>query len=242
MRAMIFAAGRGTRLGTITQDIPKALVEVNGKPILEHTILNLQRQGFNEIILNVHHFSSQIIDFIRSKNNFGIRIEISDETENLLDTGGGLKKASWFFEGNQPFLVHNVDVLTDLDLNGFYKAHLESGALATLAVRKRKTVRYLLSDENGVLCGWKNLKTGEEKIVKDYSGDLQEVAFSGIHVISPELLKKLPDRKVFSMIEVYLSLAGEYKIMVFNHGNTRWLDIGKPETLGQAGKMFPYLY
>jgi NDP-sugar pyrophosphorylase family protein len=241
MKAMIFAAGKGTRLGSITKDIPKAMVKINGVPILEHTILKLKNYGFNEIILNVHHFSGQIINFLESKNNFGIRIEISDESEQLLDTGGGLKKAAWFFKEDEPFLVHNVDVLTDLDLNGFYKAHLKSGALATLAVRRRKTVRYLLSDENGVLCGWRNINTGEERIVKDYSGILEEVAFSGIHVIHPALLMNLPDKKVFSMIEVYLYLAASNRIMTFNHDDTRWLDIGKPETLGFAEKMFPEL-
>jgi len=241
MKAMIFAAGRGTRLGSITKDIPKALVEINGIPVLEHTIRNLVRYGFDEIIINIHHFGDQVIEFLRSKNNFGIEIMISDESNELLDTGGGLKKAAWFFEGGKPFLVHNVDVLSDLNLNSFFKAHLASEALATLAVRSRKTVRYLLSDGNGVLCGWRNIKTGEEKIVRKNSGSLQELAFSGIHVISPGLLKKLPDKKVFSMIEVYLSLAAENKIMTFNHDDTRWLDIGKPETLGLAEKMFPSL-
>ena len=238
---MIFAAGRGTRLGSITKDIPKALVEINGIPVLEHNIRKLIRYGFDEIIINIHHFGDQVVEFLKSKNNFGIRMEISDESIELLDTGGGLKKAAWFLKGNRPFLVHNVDVLCDLGLNSFFEAHLKSGALATLAMRSRKTVRYLLSDENGVLCGWRNIKTGEEKIVRENSGSLQEVAFSGIHVISPELLKKLPDKKVFSMIEVYLSLAGKNKIMVFNHDDTRWLDIGKPETLGLAEKMFPSL-
>ncbi len=238
---MIFAAGRGTRLGNITRDIPKALVEINGIPILEHTIRSLIRQGFNEIIMNVHHYSDKIIDFLKLKNNFGIRIEISDETEKLLDTGGGLKKAAWFFNGNDPFLVHNVDVLTDLDLHRLYNTHLNSGAFATLAVRHRKTVRYLLSDENGVLCGWRNTGTREEKIVKDYSGRLQEVAFSGIHIIRPELLQNFPGKDVFSMIEVYLKLAADHRIMTFNHDDTRWLDIGRPETLMLAEKMFPSL-
>ncbi|MCD6597897.1 MAG: nucleotidyltransferase family protein [Bacteroidales bacterium] len=241
MKAMIFAAGRGTRLGSITKDIPKALVEINGIPVLEHTIRNLVRYGFGEIIINIHYFGEQVVEFLKSRNNFGIQIKISDESNELLDTGGGLKKAAWFFKGDEPFLVHNVDVLSDLNLNSFFKAHLESGALATLAVRSRKTVRYLLSDDHGLLCGWRNIKTGEEKIVREDSGSLQEVAFSGIHVISPELLKKLPDKKVFSMIEVYLSLAAENKIMTFNHDDTRWLDIGKPETLGLAEKMFPSL-
>jgi len=241
MKAMIFAAGRGTRLGSITKDIPKALVAIKGVPVLEHTIRNLVRYGFDEIIINIHHFGDQVIEFLRLKNHFGIRIEISDESNELLDTGGGLKKAAWFFAGDEPFLVHNVDVLCDLNLNNFFKAHVESGSLATLAVRSRKTVRYLLSDDKGNLCGWRNIKTGEEKIVRENYGSLQEVAFSGIHVISPGLLKRLPDKKVFSMIEVYLSLAAENKIMVFKHDDTRWLDIGKPETLGQAEKMFPSL-
>jgi NDP-sugar pyrophosphorylase family protein len=176
---------------------------------------------------------------LKSKDNFGIRIEVSDESEELLDTGGGLKKAAWFLKGDKPFLIHNVDVLTDLDLNGIYNSHLEAGAMATLAVRKRKTVRYLLSDKNGSLCGWRNIKTGEEKIVKRYSGNLQEVAFSGIHIISPELLWNLPGKEIFSMIEVYLNLAANNRIMTYNHDDTQWLDIGKPETLGLAEKMFP---
>ncbi len=164
MKALIFAAGLGTRLRPLTNDRPKSLVEVNGVTLLEIAIRRLIGAGCREIIVNVHHFAEQIIDFIEKNGQFGIQIAVSDEREQLLDTGGGLKKAAWFFDDGQPFLVCNADVLTDMDLAHFYQKHLESHAIATLAVRRRTTSRYFLFDEKMHLCGWQNAKTGEEKL------------------------------------------------------------------------------
>ncbi len=164
MKALIFAAGLGTRLRPLTNDHPKALVEVHGITLLEVAIRRLVAAGCEELIVNVHHYAEQVIDFIEKNGQFGIRIAISDERERLLDTGGGLKKAAWFFDDGQPFLACNADVLTDMDLAHFYQKHLETGVLATLAVRRRTTSRYFLFDEKMRLAGWQNAKTGEDKL------------------------------------------------------------------------------
>ncbi|MGB1243748.1 MAG: sugar phosphate nucleotidyltransferase, partial [Chitinophagales bacterium] len=167
MKAMIFAAGLGTRLRPLTNDKPKALVEVNGKPLLEIVILQLKRYGFRDIVVNVHYFAKQIIRFLEAKNNFGIHIQISDESDLLLETGGGLQKAKHFLcSDDEPFLVHNVDILSDINLKALYQSHLEGSPLATLVVRNRKTSRYLLFDETNRLCGWKNVKTGEVRMMR----------------------------------------------------------------------------
>ena len=193
MKAMIFAAGLGTRLKPLTDHMPKALVPVAGKPMLEHVIGKLKAAGFNEIVINVHHFANQIIDFLKEKNNFGIQIWISDETEELLDTGGGIKKAAHFFD--EPFLVHNADILSNVDLRTLYEHHLTSGNDATLLVSPRKTVRYLLFNDGNRLCGWVNkdtLQTKPEGFV--YQPEVQkEYAFGGIHIISPTLFNYMGD-------------------------------------------------
>ena len=163
MKAMIFAAGLGTRLRPLTDHMPKALVPVAGKPMLERVILRLKEAGFNEITVNIHHFGEQIIDFLRAHDNFGTEIHISDERGMLLDTGGGIKKARPFLDGQEPFLVHNADILTDIDLAGLYRHHLESDAESTLLVSERKTSRYLLFDDDYHLHGWINKSTGEVK-------------------------------------------------------------------------------
>ncbi|MDD3541727.1 MAG: sugar phosphate nucleotidyltransferase, partial [Petrimonas sp.] len=163
MKAMIFAAGLGTRLKPLTDTMPKALVPVAGKPLLWHTIQKLKAAGFDEIIINVHHFAGQIRQYIQDNNRFGIRIEFSDETQALLDTGGGIKKASWFFDDEKPFLIHNVDILSDIDLQNLYHFHTNSNSVATLVVSERKTSRYLLFDKNNHLAGWINEKSGETK-------------------------------------------------------------------------------
>ena len=157
MKAMIFAAGLGTRLRPLTDNMPKALVPVAGKPMLERVILRLKEAGFNEITVNIHHFGEQIIDFLRAHDNFGTEIHISDERGMLLDTGGGIKKARPFLDGQEPFLVHNADILTDIDLAGLYRHHLESDAESTLLVSERKTSRYLLFDDDYHLHGWINI-------------------------------------------------------------------------------------
>ena len=192
MKAMIFAAGMGTRLKPMTDNTPKALIPINGRPMLEHVILKLKDAGFHQIVINVHHLGDQIIDFLATNNNFGVQIHISDERDYLLDTGGGIKKAAKFLQGNEPFLVHNVDIMSNVDLKKLYDCHLETNPVATLLVSKRNTSRYLLFNKESRLCGWRNHETGE---VKSYYPDFDpkqynEYAFSGIHVISPKIFDK----------------------------------------------------
>ena len=230
MKAMILAAGLGTRMKPLTDNKPKALIEVSGKTLLETVILNLKKYGFDEIIINVHHFGNQIIDFLKQKDNFGIRIEISDETDQLLDTGGGLKKASRFFDDGKPFLVHNVDVITDMDYGAMMKYHIDKKALVTLAVRKRESSRYLLFDKSMQLCGWTNLKTGEVKISLE-GRSTEKYAFSGIHIIEPEFFEFLGNEKKFYIIDKYLQLAKTKVIKGYDHSSSFWLDVGKPENL-----------
>lgn len=229
MKAMIFAAGLGTRLKPITNEKPKALVEINGISLLEITINKLIRFGFNEIIINVHHFADQIISFIK-QCSFDADIHLSDEKEVLLNTGGGLKHAQWFFDDGKPFLLHNVDIITDLDLKTFYDSHLTNNSIATLAVRKRESSRKLLFDENDLLCGWKDVKKDKLKISRD-SKEKTELAFSGIHVIDPKIFKYFPLREVFSIIDFYLDVSKSEKIKAFRHDETSWQDVGKLEDL-----------
>lgn len=233
MKAMIFAAGLGTRLYPLTLSTPKALIKINNIPLLEIVIRRLMMFGFNEIIINIHHHADQIKEFIRVKDNFGITIDFSDERDQLLDTGGGLKKASWFFDDGKPFLVHNVDVISNIDLNHFMDVHTKSKALATLAVRSRPSSRYLLFDRHKRLCGWENRKTGEKIIVKTTSA-YKPFAFSGIHIINPSIFKFIDQEGKFSIIDVYLKLAAKHEIYAFGHNSSIWYDLGKPETLEQA--------
>ena len=233
---MIFAAGLGTRLKPYTDHMPKALVPVAGKPMLEHVINKLISVGVDEIVINVHHFAQQIIDFLKEKNNFGIQIWISDETEELLETGGGIKKAAPYF--NEPFLVHNADILSNVDLKAMYDHHLKSGNDATLLVSPRKTVRYLLFDESYRLCGWVNkdtLQTKPEGFVYQ-PGIQQEYAFGGIHIISPTLFNHMGDKWTgkFSIIDFYLQTCQEAKLGGYIKENLQLIDIGKPEMLTKA--------
>ena len=233
---MIFAAGLGTRLKPLTDSIPKALIPIGGKPLLEHVILKLKVAGFNEIIVNVHHFPDQIIDFLSSKNNFDIHIEVSDERDLLLDTGGGVRKTSWFFDDGKPFLVHNVDILSNLDLKELYNNHLSTGSLATLVVSKRDTVRYLLFKENNRLCGWINEKTGETKPVtfSDISG-FNKLAFAGIQMLSPDIFKLMEDcEPKFPIMDFYLSNVEEQTIKGFIPFDFHMLDVGKLDVLDEA--------
>lgn len=234
MKAMIFAAGLGTRLMPLTQDRPKALVEINGKTLLEMAITSLVNFGCRSIIINVHHYHDQIIRFLKHKDNFGIEIQISDETEKLLDTGGGIKKASWFFMGNRPFLVHNVDIIGGPDLRRFYNFHISSESIATLAVSGRSSSRYFLFDDQKNLCGWRNVKTGEEKITRTPVGELNEKAFSGIHAADPGIFKYFPKEDTFPLVNFLLDVAVEKRISYFEHPDTEWFDIGTPEKLKQA--------
>ncbi|MCF8297025.1 MAG: nucleotidyltransferase family protein [Saprospiraceae bacterium] len=237
MKAMIFAAGLGTRLQPITNNIPKALVELKGTPLLEIVIKKLISFGFDEIIVNVHHFADLVTDFLKTKNNFGIKIEISYEQDLLLDTGGGLKKASWFFNDSKPFLVYNVDVLSDIDLQDFYNFHIQSKSLATLAVRNRETSRYLLFNKENILCGWKNIKTGEIILARSNEKNLTPIAFSGIQIIDPKIFKFINQDGKFSIINSYLELAKKHKISAYNHDDTIWMDLGKIENLIEAEKL-----
>lgn len=233
---MIFAAGMGTRLKPLTDRKPKALVEVNGITLLEFAIRKISASGFTDIVINVHHFSEQIIDFLKQKNNFGLHIEISDESEQLLDTGGGLKKAAWFFENNKPFLVYNVDIFSDIDLELLYNSHIQSCAIATLAVRNRPTARYFLFNENKQLCGWQNIKTGEKKISKGNSGSLESLAFSGIQILNPAIFALITEEGKFSLTDLYLRLATYHYINAYMHDNGIWMDLGNCENLEEASR------
>ena len=234
MKALIFAAGLGTRLRPLTNDRPKALVEINGKTLLQITVEKLQSFGFQDIMVNVHHFADLMIETIEKNNGWGANITISDERNELLETGGGLKKAAWFFEDNQPFLVHNVDVIHDLDLNQFYDFHQKNNALATLAIRKRSTSRYLLFNNKKQLRGWQNIKTGEVKIAKRTQGQLWSYGFSGIHIIDPKIFSLLTEDGKFSIINPYLRIAKTHLIQGFDHSDSVWIDVGKHKSLERA--------
>ncbi|MGC2694386.1 MAG: nucleotidyltransferase family protein [Candidatus Angelobacter sp.] len=239
MKAMILAAGLGTRLRPLTNDCPKALVEIAGHTLLEITIARLRASGIREIIINVHHFAGLVTEYLRWKNNFGMRIEISQE-DVLLDTGGGLKKAAWFFlEGGssaEPFILHNVDVISNIDLKKMIALHKESGAPATLAVQQRESSRYLLFNEQMQLCGRQFVREGRTELVLP-SPNLQPLAFAGIHVISPQLLGMISEEGVFSVVESYLRLAdkGE-KILGYRADGAYWRDLGRPESVAQAAQ------
>lgn len=243
MKAMIFAAGLGTRLRPLTDHTPKALVSVAGKPMLERVILRLKEAGFNDITVNIHHFGEQIIEFLRANNDFGITIHLSDERDMLLDTGGGIKKARPFLDGNEPFLVHNADILSDINLAELYRHHRESNAEATLLVSQRQTSRYLLLDDVNRLHGWINKSTGETK-PEGFSfqeRQYKEMAFDGIHVISPSLFRYMESRQwegKFSIIPFYLSVCETACIQGYPLQDRRWFDIGKPETLAKAEEYY----
>lgn len=240
MRAMILAAGLGTRLGALTSKIPKALIQINNTTLLELLIGKLKSFGYDRIIINVHHFAEQIIDYLHQKNYFDLDITLSDENDKLLDTGGGLKKASWFFNDEESFLVHNVDVLSDLNLNDLKNFHTKSEAAATLVVKKRMSNRHLLFDESNILCGWENCSSGEKKIVRKSGDNLFQFAFSGIQFITPKIFNYFPDDERFSLIDLYLNAASNEKICALVDDKNKWLDVGKPENLEKAKKFFNY--
>jgi len=232
MEAMIFAAGKGTRLKPITNSKPKALIEVAGKPLLEIVIRRLIKYGFTKIIINVHHFAEQIINFVEAHNSFGITILFSDEKAQLLDTGGGLKKAKDLFSDKQPILLHNVDILTNLNLKELMDCHLQNNAIATLAVQKRDTSRYLIFDKYDSLIGWENQNTGEKRMQKNTPiEEWKYLAFSGIHIVNPQIFDYLKDGEVFSIIETYLQIAASQTIKAFRHDESLWYDVGKPALL-----------
>lgn len=238
MKAMILAAGLGTRLKPFTSQHPKALAQVNGRTLLEHNISWLKVFGVRDIIINTHHFAQQIIDFVTLNNAFGINLSFSDETEALLETGGGLKKASWFFKGESDFVLMNADVLTDLNLEDMYRQHRSDEAVATLAVSERSTSRYFLFDESRRLCGWQNIQSGEKRIMKEMPS-LQPLAFSGVQILNTLIFDLIFQKGKFSMVDVYLSLCSGNKVMAYNHTGSRFVDVGKPESIEAAEKLFP---
>ncbi len=230
MKAMILAAGIGTRLRPITLEKPKCLVEVQGVPLLEHTIRYLKYFGVNEIVINVHHFADQIEQFIRDKNSFGIHIAFSDEREALLDTGGGLLNARWFLDDKKPFFLIASDVITDLDLSALYHYHSDHNPLVTLAVKQRQSSREFLFDPDHRLCGWHNNVTGETRWVNEIPDPLK-IAFSTIHVIDPALFDLVTETGAFSLIDLYLRLAKDHVILSFEHNETKWFEFGRIENL-----------
>ena len=231
MKAMVLAAGLGTRLRPLTNDRPKALVEVGGRTMLEIVLERLRTFGVNEAIVNTHHFAAMVRDYLEARGNFGMRIEISPE-EALLDTGGGLKKAAWFFlEGDEPFFVHNVDVMSEIDLAGMMRFHREQGALATLAVQARPTKRPLLFDAEGQLRG-RAAAGGANAEPR-----MQELAFSGIHVLSPRIFASITEQGAFSIIDTYIRLADQgEKVAAFRADGCYWRDLGRPENVEQAAR------
>lgn len=233
MQAMIFAAGLGTRLRPLTNDKPKALVEIKGKTLLEITIMRLKRFGFSHFVVNVHHFADQVTAFLQQNNHFGCNIMISDERELLLDTGGGLKKARPFFT-EAPILIHNVDAVSDIDLGKLYDDHVLHHPLATLATCRRTSSRYLLFDTGNRLVGWMNEKTGEKKYCSGPKYPADPIAFSGIQVVEPVIFDYMPDVPAFSIIDVYLRAGAEKNIRSFDHTEGYWRDVGKPHHLLEA--------
>lgn len=247
MKAMVLAAGMGTRLRPLTNDRPKALVEVAGRTLLEITLARLRACGVREVIVNVHHFADQVVAYLKAHDNFGMRVEISREDDALLDTGGGLKKAAWFFlqssggsagTHDEPFFLHNVDVISNIDLNRMVEAHKRGNALATLAVQDRETSRYLLFDEAMQLVGRRSSR--DERGATEWarpSENAQPLAFSGIHVISPRLLGMISEQGAFSIISTYLRLAAQgEKILAFGADGAYWRDLGRPENVVQAAE------
>jgi NDP-sugar pyrophosphorylase family protein len=240
MKAMVLAAGLGTRLRPLTDDRPKALVEIEGRTLLEITLARLRAFGVSEVIVNLHHFADMIVDYLAANRNFGTRIVISRE-DVLLDTGGGLKNAAWFFredahKPDEPFVLHNVDVLSNIDLASMVRFHKEHQALATLALQKRESSRYLLFDQQGELCGRRFEREDRTELARP-ADNLQPLAFCGVHVISPRLLSMMTEDDAFSIIETYLRLAaGDESIQAFRADESYWRDLGTIDSLRQAAE------
>ncbi len=237
MQAIIFSAGLGTRLKPLTDTMPKALVPVAGKPLLQWNIEKLIAAGCSLIVVNVHHFPDMIRDFLEKNDNFGITIRISDESDELLDTGGGLLRAMPLLRTGEPIIAHNVDVISHLGMKTLIQFHSDNNALATLVVRDRQTQRYLLFDNSMLLCGWMNKATGEVKHAgRLCEGKQNPFAFSGIQVISPEIFTLIQQRGKFSVIDAWLSLATQNRILGFEDNSELWMDLGRQEQLEEARK------
>jgi len=229
MKAMIMAAGKGTRLGKITETIPKVLVDINGKSLLQIAVETCARYGFDDIIVNVHYMADMVEEEIRRLNRLGFRITVSDERELLLENGGGLYKAKGFFDNN-PFLVYNADIVTDLDLSSLYNYHIKKNGLATLAVRNREGSRFLLVDPEGVLKGWCNIATGEKILAVNEEAGLSKIGFSSIQIIDPEIFKYMRDG-IYTVVSLYLELASTRKIFTCRCDDGYWFNVGTPENL-----------
>lgn len=246
MNALILAAGLGTRLGELTSDRPKALVEVCGRTMLEHQLRHLSAAGFDRFVINIHHFAPKVKAFLEEHQNFGLDIRLSDETDLLLDTGGGIRKAMRLFAGEQPVLVHNVDIFSSVDLKALYNGHIESRADSTLLVAQRSTSRYLYFDASGMLCGWSNEKTGQVR--SPYSGfdksQFTPCAFQGIHVVSRTLLPLLDEvpEPRFSITDFYVDNAARLRLRSVLSDPGNWVDAGKPETLERASQIIRAYY
>jgi len=240
MKAFILAAGVGSRLQPLTDSTPKALLRIGDYTLLEIVIRRLLGAGFNSLVINVHHFPDQIIDFLKLNNNFGIDISISDESGELLDTGGAIKKASVFFEGEEDVLVHNIDILTNLNIPDLIASHKESQALATLAVKDRPTTRNLLIDKNGRLCGWEFPEKKLSILTRDNRKGLITKAYSGIFVFSKALLQKFPEANIFGFIPWILDLAAEEKILTWDQSPAFWYEAGRTESIKQADRSLSF--
>jgi len=242
-QAMIFAAGLGTRLKPLTDTMPKALVRVGGEPLLWHVVMKLRGAGYERIVVNVHHFAQQIVDYLKQNGNFGLDIRISDETSGLLETGGGIRKALPLFDADSPILIHNVDILSNLDLDELTQVSQAPDAL--LVVSRRQTKRYLLFDDECILDGWTNIETGEVK--SPYKGldpsDMRQLAFSGIHVVWPRvfpLLESMPER--FGIIDFYLKYCHQCAFVGYEKKDLRLMDVGKLDTLDHAETFIKQIY
>ena len=235
-KALIFAAGKGTRLKPFTESHPKALALVNDVPLLERNIKYLQSFGVTEFVINVHHFGEQIVEFLEKNNHFGAKIDISDEKDELLETGGGLLFAQKYLENEENFLIMNADILTDLNIHELVKFHETHLPLATLAVSDRNSSRKLFFNSEMVLKGWMNKNSGETKMT-EFNNDFKELAFSGIHCINSSIFDKIKRRGKFSIMEEYLDLMFENNILGFQH-EARLIDVGRPESVIEAEKYF----
>lgn len=235
---MIFAAGLGTRFKPWTDKHPKALAIVNGKSLLQRNVEYLQQYGIKDVIVNVHHFADQIIDAIDKSNGWGSNIIISDETDEVLETGGGLLKAKGLFKPGERFITCNADFLTDLDINKLIEFHEQKKSLITFAVTNRKTSRYLLFDEDYRLCGWRNVNTGQDRISISKNNYIEK-AYSCVVVFEYDIFKLIPFSGKFSVIDVYLALAANYPIYGYDHSGDRLVDVGKPESIAIAESLFP---
>jgi len=243
MKAILFAAGLGTRLQPFTLHHPKALAVVNGKTLLERNILYLQKHSIYDVIVNVHHFANQILETIEINKGWGSNISISDERDEVLETGGGLKKAAWYFENEPDFVIMNVDMLTDMSLSNAIQQHQHTNPIATLAVTNRISSRYFLFNNQNLLCGWRNTKTGEEKgpfTKTNFNSEtpLKPLAFSGIHIVNTDIFKHIHQEGKFSIVDVYLEVCQHSPIQSFDHSDSLLIDVGKPESLLKAAEMF----